>query len=212
MRSAKLLTALLALTMSSAALAEPDPRKDRYDRSDRYDRYDRYDRSDRYDRYDRYDGERVMVLAHEVDEIAASIYRQAAANNRRPDREEARMLNSLRELAREADQFHRGVERYRRSDRNATRNFEDLVDAFYRTGDALRWVDRRPYVDRGMDRIAGLLSEISRSYGFDDRYDRWSHGRDDRYGHDRYARPRGRYGRGYDDRDRWDDHGRRPPR
>lgn len=200
MRSAKLLlTALLVLTMSSAAMADSD-------------RYDRSDRSDRYDRYGRYDGERVMVLAHEVDEIAASIYRQAAANNRRPDREEARMLNSLRELAREADQFHRGVERYRRDSRSTTRNFEDLVDAFYRTGDALRRVNRRPYVDRGMDRIAGLLSEISRGYGFNDRYDRWSYGRDDRYGHDRYARPRDdRYGRGYEDHDRWDDHDRRPP-
>lgn len=174
----------LALSVSPALQADPPSRRDRYD-----DRYD--DRSNR--RYDpRYDERRVAALAEEIERTAYSIRREAERNNRRPDHWESRMLSSLRELNQEADQFHAQVES-RRSDNRSGRGFEDLVRAYRETGRVLERNDPRPYIDRGMDRIGYLLSELSGHYGRrgDYRYDRRGSGR---YGRDRY------------DRDgRWDD-------
>lgn len=180
-------TALVTFSLSCALQAAPQ----RYPDRDRYDR-DRYDR-----RYDRYDGGRVSVLAHEVEEVADSIHREAARNNRRPDRDEARMLQALRSLSNRADSFHDQVEDHRREPRRTEREFEALLDTFYGTSNVLRYVEPRPYIDRGMDRIAGLLGELSRYYG-NDQYGRWGrdrgwrgYGRRDHWDRDgRYARPR----------------------
>jgi hypothetical protein len=183
----------LALSMSSTLQADPPERDRRYD--DRYDRDDdRYRGRDRYDdRYDtRYDARRVAVLAHEIEQTAYSIRREAERNNRRPDRWESRMLSALRELNQEADQFHAQVES-RRHDGRSGRGFGELVRAYRETGYVLGRVDRRPYIDRGMDRIGALLSELSGQYGRrgDYRYDRY----DGREGDDRYGRDRDRWNR-----------------
>jgi hypothetical protein len=157
----------------------------------------------------RYDSRRVAVLAHELEETADSIHREAARNNRRPDRWEARMLSSLRELSVEAGQFHRQVESRHQDSRRSESNFEDLVQAYWQTGDVLDRVAPRPYVDRGMDRIGNLLHELSGYYGRgrDDRYGRRGYDRNDRRGYDRNDR------RGYDRNDRrgrgWYDDGHR---
>lgn len=194
MRSAMLIpmaALTLALSVSPALEADPPSRRspDRYD-----DRYD--DRSnDRYgDRYGdrRYDARRVAVLAHEIEQTAYSIRREAERNNRRPDRWEERMLSALRELNHEADQFHTQVES-RRYDNRSGRGFEELVRAYRETGYVLSRNDPRPYIDRGMDRIGSLLSEISGHYGRRGDY------RYDRHGFDRYGRDRG-----YDHDGRWD--------
>jgi hypothetical protein len=171
----------LALSVSPAVQAQG-----RYD--DRYDRNDR--RSDsRYD--NRFDARRVAVVAHEIEEAAYSIRREAERNNRRPDRWEERMLLSLRELNQEADQFHAQVESGRYGSNRSERDFAELVRAYRETWSVLERVDRRSYVDRGMDRIGMLLSDLSGYYGrrADYRYNRggrWD--RDDRYGHDRDGR------------------------
>lgn len=180
------MTALtLALSVSSAVQAAPQEHG-RYD--DRYnDRYnDRND--DRYDgRYDnRYDSRRVASLAHEIEQTAYSIRREAERNNRRPDRWESRMLAALRELNQEANQFHSQVEG-RRYDNRSGRGFEDLVQAYRETGYIVSRNDPRPYLDRGLERIGYLLSEISGQSGRrgdyrwdrnDRRYDRDWNGRD----------------------------------
>lgn len=197
-------TAVLTFALSMApALRADDQDWRRDDRSGRYGQSDRYGRSDRYDRYD---SRRVAALAHEMEETASGIYREAARNNRRPDRAEARMLSALRELSQEAHDFQRQVSYRSEGSRRTSREFDDLVDAYRETGRALDRVAPRPYVDRGMQRIGYLLSEVSGHYGRQGRYydrDR----RDDRgrYGRDRYDR-RDRYGRDRDrDRDDWDD-------
>lgn len=173
----------LALSASPALQAQENGRYGRYD--DRYN--DRYD--SRYD--NRYDSRRVAALAHEIEQTAYSIRREAERNNRRPDRWESRMLASLRELNREADQFHAQVEG-RRYDNRSGRDFEDLVRAYRETGYIVSRNDPRPYIDRGMERIGYLLSEISGQYGRRGDY-RWD--RNDR-----------RYSRDWDGRDwdRWD--------
>jgi hypothetical protein len=177
-------TAVLALSLSTAAMADD---RDRY-RSDRYDdRYhDRYD--DRYD--DRYRGDsrygRVDVIAREIAETAAAMHREYERNNRRPDRDEARVAATLHELHEEAYEFARSAGSYRRDSRS-NREFEGLARAFDRVASSLERINRRPYVDRGMDRIWSLMSQLDRQYG----------GRSDRYG-------RGWNDRGYRDRDHRD--------
>jgi NAD(P)-dependent dehydrogenase (short-subunit alcohol dehydrogenase family) len=53
------------------------------------------------------------------------------------------------------------------------RDFQELVRAFRETGNVLERNDRRPYLERGMDRMGDLLSELSGYYGRrgDYRYD-----------------------------------------
>jgi len=154
-------------------------------------RWDR-DRDDR--RSERYDGRRVEALAHEVEEVANSIRYTAERNNRRPDRREARVLSELRELDDRAGVFHAQVEGHRQEPRRTERDFEALLNSFYSTSDLLRTIEPRSYIDRGMDRMAGLLGELSRYYGRNE-YGRW--------GNDRGWR-------GYGHRDRWDGRGYRP--
>lgn len=196
MRSTTLIaTAALALSLTSAAQAQW---------------------SNRYPDRGRSNG-RVAELAYEIEATATSIYREAARNNRRPDRDEARVLSNLRELEDRAQEFRQEVRdgrwddrrydrRYDRNDRRDdrrdsredARDYDRLADAFYATADSLRYIDRRPYINRGMERIYVLLGEVSRQYGGNDRWG-WS----DRGGwRDRDGR--GRDGRGrYDRDDRW---------
>ena len=203
MRSTTLIaTAALALSLTSAAHAQW---------------------SNRYPDRGRSTG-RVSELAYEIEETATSIYREAARNNRRPDRDEARVLSDLRELEARAREFRQEVrdgrwydrrydrrdDRYDRRDnrrdaREDARDYDRLADAFYATADSLRYIDRRPYIDRGMERIYVLLREVSQYYGGNDRWG-WSdrQGWRDRDGYrDRYDRGRGRGRDRYDRDDRW---------
>lgn len=169
MRSSILIPmAALTLTLSLSPALEAQSRR-------APDRYDRYDRNDRYDnRYDnRYDSRRVAALAEEAEKTAYFMRREAEQNNRRPDRREMRMLDALRELNQEADQFHAQVDDRRARSNRSDRDFQELVRAFRETGNVLERNDRRPYLERGMDRMGDLLSELSSYYGRrgDYRYD-----------------------------------------
>ena len=192
--------ATLTMALSASSVLQADPPDRRAEEHGRYD--DRYDdRSNgRYNgRYGtRYDSQRVAGLAHEIEQTTAWMRREAERNNRRPDRWESRMLSALRELNQEADQYHtqmegRGYDGGRRYDGRSGRGFEDLVRAYRETGYVLTRNDPRPYLDRGMDRIGDLLSEISGQYGRRGDY-RWDRN-DRRYDRDRDGR----------DWDRWDD-------
>lgn len=191
MRSTTLIaTAALALTLTSAAHAQ----------------WNRYP--------DRGRSGSVPELAYEIEATATSIYREAARNNRRPDRDEARVLSNLRTLESRAREFRQEVrdsrwddrrydryDRYDRRDnrrdyRENARDYDRLADAFYATAESLRYIERRPYIDRGMDRIYHLLGEVSRYYGGNDRWG-WDNrrgwrDRDGHYGRDRYGRDRWR--------------------
>lgn len=196
MRSTLFVTAaVLLLALPTAAGADDRDRhgSDRYD--DRYrDRYeDRYEDRDR----GRSRNERVAVIAHEIENTAAAMHREYERNNRRPDHSEARVAATLHELHEQADRFHREVESYRRGSRGSARSYEGLLRAFDEVAESLDHIRPRPYVDRGMDRIWSLVSELDRHYGRSDR-----HGRG---GYDRHGRGHGSRGR-Y--RDRYD-HDRR---
>lgn len=178
-------TALLALSLASAAQAQ----------------YRGYPDRDYRDRngygYDRGSG-RVAELAREIDEVATSAYREFARNNRRPNRDEARVLSDLRQLDQRAEQFRYQVRDNRRGGQD-TQYFAALENAFFETAESLRYIQDRPYVDRGMDRIYTLLNEVSRSYGRGYRggYDRWNDNRgwsrQNRYDREEYRSGRERY-------------------
>lgn len=179
-------TALLALSLAPALQAQY-----RNDRDGDRSRYD--SRNDRR-----------TAIAHEIEDVAYSIRREYERNNRRPDREEARVLYGLRELHSRAARFEDQAD-YRSNRRNAGDEFAALEKTFFELSEALRYISPRPYVDRGMDRIADLMSDLSRYY---DRNDR-DRGRYRRQGgwHDRYGRDNGRDGR----YDRDDAYRTRPP-
>ncbi|HVR96862.1 MAG TPA: hypothetical protein VMW27_09620 [Thermoanaerobaculia bacterium] len=132
-------------------------------------------------RYQSRSGQRITALAREIEDTAASIRRQAEQNNRRPDRNEARMLSALRELHEEASHFQDEVGDSRRDSRGSRGDLGELFRAYDLTAESLRHVSQRPYVDRGMEQIGYLLKELSQSpeYYPRDRYD--SRLRDDRY-------------------------------
>jgi hypothetical protein len=212
MRSTPLVTAaVLALSLSTVAWGD-----DRWNNP--HGDQDRYGRSDH-----RSDFGRVSQLAREIARTADSIHREYERNNRRPNRGEARVAVALHELEDAAVHFYRQVDGYgdRQDSRHSSRDFEVLLRTFDATADTLRYVRPRPYVDRGMDRIWSLLSDMDRSYGVSGRYGRgYGQNRyDDRNGRDRYDRDG--YDRDGDDRydrddhrdrnDRRDDDGYRPP-
>jgi hypothetical protein len=144
---------------------------------------------------------RLAAVAHEIEQNATYIRREFERNNRRPDRAEARAIDTLNQLNAEADRFHDEVERYRRSPRRSADEFASLERAFNTAERSLRRIDRRPYVDRGMVRIYSLMNELSSYYGRRSGY----YGTWDR---DRYDgnRDHGRDDRDRDDRDRDHDH------
>jgi hypothetical protein len=183
-------TAVLALALSTVARADDG---DRYRYDDRgHDRYDDNRHDDRYDgRYSR--SNRVDVIAREIEQTAAAMHREYERNNRRPDRDEARVAAALHELHEEAYQFSRSVGGYGRDSRHGN-GYDGLLRAFDEVAYSLERINNRPYVDRGMDRIWSLMSELDRSYGRSGR------------GYDRYDRNGGwrdRGGRGYRDRNRY---------
>lgn len=179
-------TAVLGLAFASVAQAQYPDRN----RSDRYD--DRY--QDRYD--ERYRGdsrsERVAEIAHEIENTAAAIHREYERNNRRPNRNEARVAGTLHELHEQADRFHREIEGYRRDSQRSTRGYDGLLRAFDDAAYSLDSIRQRPYVDRGMERIWNLMSELERYYGRRDRQGR---------GYNRYDRRDGSHGRYRNDDD-----------
>lgn len=196
MRSTTLVTAaVLALSLSTVAWGD--------------DRWSNPHGNQDYRYNDRYNNGNVSELAREVARTADAMHREYERNNRRPNRDEARVAVALHELEEASVRFYDSVggSRYdnnRDSRRGGTRDFENLLRAFDAAADTLRYINRRPYVDRGMDRIWSLMSQMDRYYGgVMDRYGRYNRDRynRDRYDRDRYDRNDGRYGRDRYDRD-----------
>jgi hypothetical protein len=159
--------------------------------------------------------ERVAALAHELEDTATYIHRHFERNNRRPNRAEARVAADLHELNEQATHLHRQFEGrgyddrndhgYRQDSRYRDDSFARLEEAFFNLSDSLRYIQPRPYVDSGMDRIYSLMNEIGRysgRSGHDRSYRGWNRF-DGRHGGDRFDRNRlGQ--RDHDDED--DDH------
>jgi hypothetical protein len=151
--------------------------------------------------------DRASAIAHEIDATATQIRREFGHNNRRPDRSEARTIDSLNRLNAAAARFHDQVERSRDPRRSAD-EFANLERAFQSTERSLRRIAPRPYVDNGMERIYTLMNELGGFYGHrSGYYGTWGHDRDWNHDQDRYDRNGG--GQDRDGHDR--DGDRRPP-
>ncbi len=178
--------------------------------------YDRPDSGYRQDQGDRYPGpenmRQVAAEAHQISTIAVSLSRQAS-RNRRPSDRELEAMNRLHELADRAVHFEREVGRYRQDPRHTAEDFRSLVEAFNVSERSLREIDRRSYIDRGMDRLAGFMDQLAPYYGQEARF-RSGYGDRDR---DRHDRDHDGYRRGDGDRRDNDpnrdgqDNGYRPP-
>lgn len=202
MRRTLFVTTLLALTLAPALEAQHRGYPDR----------GRYD--DRRGYSDRGRNDRIAVLARELQETANYVYREAARNNRRPSRAEARVLTDLYQLQQQADRFYYEV-RDRRPG-SSGRDFAALESAFFQTANSLRYIRSRSYIDQGMDRIYSLMTDMSRYYdrGYRQGYSRWDRSRGwDRRGwyeeNDRSRYGRERYRDYYKDDDDDRRHGRR---
>jgi hypothetical protein len=214
-----LATTLLTLSLAPALQAQGyTPQPDRYQPRDQY--QPRPDEGRVRVLYpDAGHLDRVSALAHEIDETATWTYREFTRNNRRPNRYEYRAMSSLRDLNVRAAHFHDEIEGYRQNPRHTADDFARLERSFYAASDALARIQPRPYVDRGMQRIYGQMSELSAFYGRRaGTYGNWGdHDRDGR-GHDgrdndgRDHRDSDRHDNGDRDQDHNDhDNGYRPP-
>jgi hypothetical protein len=134
--------------------------------------------------------DRASAIAREIDQTASQIRREFERNNRRPNPEEARAIDRLRQLDLSASRFRAAVDSYRREPRRTSRTFAALEDAFNDTTRALRRIPARPYVDSGMDRIYRLMDELGGFYGRrTGYYGTWGHDRDHDRDHDHDRRP-----------------------
>jgi hypothetical protein len=194
--------ALLTLTLAPALQAQGYRHDDRRGDDRRYDdRHGIFPDAGRLGR--------VAAIAHEIDEQATYIRREFQRNNRRPDRAEARAIDTLNQLNAAAAQFHDEVDRSRNPRRSAD-EFADLERAFNTTERSLRRIARRPYVDRGMNRIYVLMNELGGYYGHQSGYyGTWGRDRDWYRDHDGRDSDHDGRDRDHDGRDR--DHGYRPP-
>ena len=116
--------------------------------------------------------ERVLEVAHEIDDTATSIHRLAERNNRRPSSRENEVLVRLHELNDRAHHFHAVVESNRQDPQHTADDFQSLLDSYYAVTDSLHTMRRRPYIDRGMNHISDLLDELTAFYGVDDLHNR----------------------------------------
>jgi hypothetical protein len=188
--------------------------------SGQYDQRDQYNHQHDQQGYDgnwrygnpsqEWHADRVSALAHEIDATATYIHEQAERNNRRPDRDEENALAQLHQLNNAATHFHEQVETNSEDYYHTRDDFAELITAYNQTVEALRYIAPRPYVNRGMNRIAADMNAIGRYYGRNYGHlfitGRWS-SRSGRYNHDGYDRHDG-YGRNNDGRD---DRNYRPP-
>jgi hypothetical protein len=210
-------TALLALSLAPALQAQGYHQDDRRPEDQRQDgqRPDDRRQDDRYQNDDRYPDaahlDRVSELAHGIDETATYIRRQFERNNRRPNRDEARVMEQLRALNEQAARFHDDVESSRQNPRHTAREFAALENAFNDAARSLRRTGSRSYVNRGMVRIYTQMNELSGYYGRRaGYYGTWDHPRYDQ-GHDRYDRGHDNHDGDDHDRDHGHDNGYRPP-
>jgi hypothetical protein len=199
------LIALLTLTLAPALQAQGYRHDDRRDDRRYDDRHSVFPEARRLGR--------VAAIAHEIDAQATYIRREFERNNRRPDQAEARAIGTLNQLNAAAARFHDEVDRSRNPRRSAD-EFANLERAFNTTERSLRRINRRPYVDQGMNRIYTLMNELGGYYGHQSGYyGTWGRDRDWSHDNDR-DRNNGDHDRNNGDHDRNDrdhDNGYRPP-
>ncbi len=112
---------------------------------------------------------RVQILAHELEEAARHVHRQAERRAHHGWWEE-RGLRRLHDLEGEARHFHRQVERYRQNPYHTEADFRRLVASYRRAEEAVHGMHGDRHVERDFYRVARLMDELLALYGYGPRY------------------------------------------
>lgn len=153
--------------------------------------------------------ERVQILAHELEDAARHVHRDAERSAHHYTRAENHALRKLHKLEARARHFHREVERYYQDPYHTERDFERLLDAFHEARYAMHHLHAFRHTRRDFHRVERLMHRLTDYYGGYDsghRYDRHRYDghRYDRHRYDRRDTYPGAHGRhDYDRGVRW---------
>ncbi len=114
--------------------------------------------------------EAVQGLAHELENTARRLHRDAERFAHHGDRREEAALRRIHELEDRARHFHREVERYYRDPRHTHSDFRALEHAYYRAAEARYWLHGIGRVEVQFERVDRLMYELT------ERYERWVYG------------------------------------
>ena len=139
--------------------------------------------------------ERVRVAAHELEDAARHVHREAERRAHHYDRSEAYALARLHDLESSARHFHKQVERYRRDPHHTQHDFLALRAAYDRATRSLGALHGDHHVQRDFQQVARWMHALDSYYGRP-----YGYGGYDRGGY--YRQDQRHYGRGRDTRTR----------
>lgn len=132
----------------------------------------------------RWQWERVKRLAHEVEEKAEHVHREAESRSHHGDYWERRALADLHALEEKAGHFHRQVESYRQDPRHTRGDFSALMRAYDEAERSFRNAHAYQHVREDFYRMRDALRELESQYedsggggGHDDHYGDHDRGR-----------------------------------
>ncbi|MDX1645416.1 MAG: hypothetical protein R3244_13765, partial [Thermoanaerobaculia bacterium] len=111
-----------------------------------------------------YEMERIRAVAHELEEAARHVHREAERRRHHYDRAEAHAFARLHELERRARHFHRQVERYRQNPYHTERDFLQLRGAYFRAAEVLPALHGDRHVRRDFERVRYLMHLLDEYY------------------------------------------------
>lgn len=133
-----------------------------------------------------WDGERVKRLAHEVEERAAHVHREAEERAHHGDWREQQALRDLHELEQRAAHFHTQLERWNQNASHTRSDYHALLNAYHRAAGSIHGSHAEPHVRVDFETLRRSLSELDYYYRYGG-YDPGHGGHDD---HGGWTQPR----------------------
>ncbi len=106
----------------------------------------------------------VRALAHQVEEKARHVHREAESRAHHGDYRERRALADLHALEQKAAHFHRQVESYRRDPGHTRHDLQSLIRAFNAADNSLRWAHFNQHVRHDFETVRGSLQQLEWYY------------------------------------------------
>lgn len=108
--------------------------------------------------------ERVKQIAHEVEEAARHVHREAERQAHHGDSNERRALADLHGLEQAADHFHSQVERYRQDPYHTEQDYYRLNSAYDQARATIHYAHAYEHVLQDFRRVGNLIQELRRYY------------------------------------------------
>lgn len=127
---------------------------------------------------------RVKQLAHEVDDRAEHVHREAERQAHHGDRWERQALSDLHRLAERAEHFHRQLERWNQNPSHTRSDYYSVVSAFNQADRSLRYAHSFRHIRQDFETVRRAIGELNYYYrgGYDDGHG--GHGGHDDHGND----------------------------